>query len=120
MFDFRVLWPVLAFWPVLSMADMYSCMDANGVVAYSASPPQGPCYAWVKTKRRASNSPADFPRVDPATQRVRDNDRRRILEMELAEENRLLADAQRNGVPDLIEHHGRNVAALQKEISYAR
>jgi chromosome segregation ATPase len=38
--------------------------------------------------------PPDFPRVDNATQRARDDTRRKILDDELAAEDKLLADAQ--------------------------
>ena len=83
--------------------------------------------------------PANFPRVDPETQRVRDDTRRRILENELSAEEKSLADARaklaeqesiRNGdernyqkvldrlqpYQETVERHERNVMALQQEL----
>lgn len=104
-------------------AEIFACRDAAGVVSYSLTTPAGPCYDKVGRRggeRVAASSPADFPRVDAATQRSRDNDRRRILEAELAEESRLQADAQRTGRVELVAHHGRNIAMIQKELAYAK
>ena len=51
----------------------------------------------------ASASPAGFPKVDNATQRARDSDRRRILEDELHDKEARLAELKReynNGEPE--------------------
>lgn len=92
---------------------------------------------------RVSVSPASFPRVDRETQRVRDSDRRRILEDELrAEEERLarLKAEYNNGEPErrgdernfalyrdrvqrLQEDIGRsetNVSSLRRELALLR
>jgi hypothetical protein len=84
--------------------------------------------------------PADFPRVDPETQRLRDETRRKILENELQAEEKSLADAKaklaeqesvRNGdernyqkvvdrlmpYQETVDRHERNVMALQKELT---
>lgn len=84
--------------------------------------------------------PANFPRVDPATQRLRDETRRKILENELQAEEKSLADAKaklaeqesiRNGdernyqkvvdrlmpYQETVDRHERNVMALQKELT---
>ena len=84
--------------------------------------------------------PADFPRVDPETQRRRDETRRKILENELQAEQKSLADAKvklaeqesiRNGdernyqkvvdrlmpYQETVDRHERNVMALQKELT---
>jgi len=83
--------------------------------------------------------PANFPRVDPETQRLRDDTRRMILESELSAEEKSLAAAReklaeqqsvRNGdernyqkvlerlqpYQETVERHERNVMALQQEI----
>lgn len=60
-----------------------------------------------------AQSPA-FPSVDTATQVGRDTERRRILQDELATEERALAGAQN---PDDAARHKANVAALQSELS---
>ena len=44
---------------------------------------------------KAAPAPANFPSVDASTQRARDGDRRKILEQELGNEERMLADARR-------------------------
>jgi hypothetical protein len=84
--------------------------------------------------------PANFPRVDPETQRLRDETRRKILENELQAEEKSLADAKaklaeqesvRNGdernyqkvvdrlmpYQETVDRHERNVMALQKELT---
>ncbi len=88
-------------------------------------------------------SPASFPKVDKDTQKARDDGRRKILEDELAAENRSLDEAKaklaeqesvRNGdeknyqkvldrlkpYQDTVDRHERNIAALQREISNLR
>ncbi len=88
---------------------------------------------------QSSARPANFPRVDPETQRLRDDTRRQILEDELNAEVKSLAHARaqlaeqeavRNGnernyqkvldrlqpYQETVERHERNVMALQKEL----
>ena len=55
------------------------------------------------TAPKPAASPDGFPKVDPATQRTRDSDRRRILEDELKKEETRLAAIQKeynNGEPE--------------------
>jgi hypothetical protein len=84
-----------------------------------------------------------FPKVDPNTQKSRDENRRRILEEELATEEKSLADAKaklseqeavRFGdeknyqrvldrlkpYQEAVERHERNIAALRKELANIR
>ena len=52
---------------------------------------------------RSATAPEAFPKVDPATQRVRDTDRRRILDDELKKEEARLAELRKefnNGEPE--------------------
>ncbi len=88
----------------------------------------------------AAASPSDFPKVPRETQKARDDSRKKILEDELAAEEKSLADARaklseeesvRFGdeknyqrvldrlkpYQDDVERHERNVAALQKELA---
>jgi hypothetical protein len=88
---------------------------------------------------RPTARPANFPRVDPETQRLRDDTRRMILENELSAETKSLAAAReklaeqesvRNGnernyqkvldrlqpYQETVERHERNVMALQQEL----
>jgi hypothetical protein len=81
--------------------------------------------------------PADFPRVDAKTQKKRDVARRDILERELQEERKALADAARKlgqikqgpvaaGAPAIVREyeerirtHKANIANLEKELAKA-
>jgi hypothetical protein len=96
-------------------AEPWLCTDRDGVRTYSYEPesakrkncvhkPIPSSNVWRKTPRIAreeSKSP-EFPTVDARTQKHRDADRRRILERELAEEKKALADAMKQ-----LEEHKR-------------
>ncbi len=71
-------------------ADGNACRRVDGVIATipSTDLPRG---SIPRPGARASISPASFPRVDASTQRLRDGDRRRILEDELRSEEERLA-----------------------------
>jgi hypothetical protein len=122
-------------------ADIYKCVDRAGHATYSNVQARG-CTRIVASPREPAppaarqvvpgakpGTPADFPRVDPATQRVRDDDRRRILDTELASEGRALEEARRHlsevqasGVNPTqararVTLHERNIEALRKEIA---
>lgn len=95
-------------------ADIYKCTDGDGRVTYSnvqgksctrlisandaetkantMSPPP----PSNRKSATANPTPANFPRVDGNTQRSRDDDRRRILENELAAEQKGLEDAKKS------------------------
>lgn len=74
-----------------------------------------------KPQRQAMATPTNFPSVDKDTQRRRDDARRRILEQELAEEQRLLSEAQSNAQGKFGDHavelHQENIENLRKEIA---
>ena len=92
---------------------LYECVDASGNKQFTNIPanpkackvlniptaPQGPAPAAPGTPREARPqkvpTPSSFPRVDRALQQERDNDRRRILENELGNEEKLLAQAKK-------------------------
>ena len=93
---------------------------------------------------KSASTPASFPRVEAATQRSRDEMRRKVLEDELASEEKLLGearDAYGNGAPapladektdaeryrqriarlrQVVQVHERNVEALRKELATTR
>jgi hypothetical protein len=93
---------------------------------------------------RAAPSPSGFPRVDPDTQKGRDDVRRKVLADELAAEEKLLAEsraAYADGAPvplpeeradaekyrariarlrQAVGLHERNIEALRKELAAAR
>lgn len=97
-------------------ADIWECLDESGnkrftnikaeakgckllVVAPTntiASPrPPSKGAAGEPSKGATGSTPANFPKVDSDTQKQRDNDRRRILDQELANEQKLLDQARK-------------------------
>ena len=130
-------------------------IDADGNVVYSnVAPGKGlrklSCEIADDGPRRpsgtarASTTPSTFPRVEPETQKSRDDKRRKVLDDELVSEQKLLGearDAYDNGAPpplagekadaekyrqriarlrQTVQVHERNVEALRKEISTIR
>ena len=134
--------------PVVVEGTTYKCYTASGAFSYfnvpDASPRDGePASRRVPAPANTSTGappPSGFPRVDPATQRSRDDLRRKVLGDELATEERLLAEARTaygNGAPaplpeeqanadkyrariarlrQQVELHERNIEALRKEL----
>ncbi|MDQ8022852.1 MAG: DUF4124 domain-containing protein [Moraxellaceae bacterium] len=141
-----------------AQADIYKCTDDAGHVTYTNDKPgpgQKNCtlmsreqsVSTVTMPKRApaasTPTPATFPKVDGDTQRARDNDRRKILETELGNEEKLLEEAKkalaeqesiRNGdeknyqrvldrlqpFKDKVALHERNTEAIRKEIANLR
>lgn len=143
-----------------AQADIYKCVDENGHTTYTnekAGTQARGCtlmsreqsVSTVPAPARKSNSgangttatstPSHFPKVDDSTQKTRDNDRRKILEQELANEEKLLdtakkdlaeQEAVRQGdeknyqkyldriqrYKDSVRLHERNIEAIRKEI----
>ena len=91
-----------------AQADVWKCVDAGGVVAYTNTRPTTRGCKLLSQDQPASNmaeprrhapaaataSPQNFPKVNGDTQRGRDQTRRQILEKELAEEQGQLEKAQ--------------------------
>ena len=87
-------------------ADIYKCVAADGHVMYSNVAEKNckrlnleplPASSSAPAARPAAKapSPADFPKVGENAQKSRDNDRRRILEGELAAERKNLEQAKK-------------------------
>jgi hypothetical protein len=87
-------------------ADIYECVDdagnrrftnikaeAKGCKLLSVAPPNS--VPPVPRPQAKGSTPPDFPKVDAPTQQRRDGERRRILEQELAAEEKLLDEARR-------------------------
>lgn len=150
--------PLLAV-PPLAGAEIYKCTGTDGHITYSnvqskncarltlepvqvSSPPAA--RAAPKTP-----TPANFPRVDESTQKARDTDRRRILETEIATEQKNLESAKKElaeqeaqvlpgerivggainqakvqerlqSHKDKVALHERNIEAIRKEIANLR
>lgn len=111
----------LMLWAGAASAQIYRCENADGVIEYSNAPASGrergckpvdlPAITTIpapKLPARAAAAPAPapsgaarapspegFPKVDGATQKARDSDRRRILEDELSKEESKLADLRK-------------------------
>ena len=150
---------------------LYECTDQNGGKRFTnidseakgcrvlnvgpintiAAPPPSAAVSKPQSKPAASGgtglkttaSPASFPKVDAQTQQQRDVSRRRILEQELATEQKLLEQAQRElaeqesvrngdernyqrvldrleGYQRRVKQHADNVANLKREMANLR
>lgn len=110
-------WAALAAVAPASAQDVFKCVDDKGNVTFAntgntkgcsrmnVEPVVIPKFVAPKgsTTASPSQSPSGFPRVDSATQKERDNDRRRILEDELRDKETRLAELKReynNGEPE--------------------
>jgi Domain of unknown function (DUF4124) len=137
--------------------DTFKCLDANGRATYTNMKEEITGKSCTVVMREisvvpaipvprpsaANPSPAGFPKVDTATQKNRDNARRRILDEELSGEEKALAQAkaeltEQEGIrtgdeknyqrvldrlqkyKDEIQRHQNNVEALRKELGNAK
>lgn len=123
---------------------VYKCVDAQGRVEFTDTNKRGckaldlPGYIPAPPQRSAPPpavrqgspapapaaipSPANFPRVDTSQQRVRDDDRREILNEELRAEEQKLAEQKRefnNGEPAR-NGNERNYAKYQERVGQMR
>jgi hypothetical protein len=125
---------------------VYKCVDKSGRVEFTdinkpgckaldlpgylpaprAPTPSGsaasPAVSMRQGAKPAPASPSGFPRVDNATQRARDDDRRDILNDELRAEEQKLADLKRtfnNGEPER-QGNEKNYAKYQERVAQMR
>ena len=108
-----------------------SCERLSGMPVTSVPQPRNLPRSAAEAPRTQA-SPANFPRVEADTQKLRDTDRRRILEEELrTEEEKLarlrgeerIADLAPERVQRLRDDIGRsqnNLAALKRELAFLR
>ena len=124
----------------------YRCVTESGAFSYfnvpGAAETRGPDVG--STKATTTPTPPGFQRVDPATQKGRDDVRRKVLGEELATEEQLLVEsraAYANGAPvplpeeqanadkyreriarlrQAAQLHERNIEALKKELGSTR
>uniref|UniRef100_A0A8W7P2P3 GS catalytic domain-containing protein n=1 Tax=Anopheles coluzzii TaxID=1518534 RepID=A0A8W7P2P3_ANOCL len=147
------------YYSLLAQAEVYKYIDANGNVTFTNVPIKGAkpmhlaplsTYGTSSKSKPASSAggkpastPDGYPNVDNGTQNKRDQGRRKILESELANEQKALADAQkaytdgaatRNGdetrnyqkyldrvqkLKDAVTERQKNVDALRRELGQA-
>jgi hypothetical protein len=132
--------------PVSAQSVVYRCVDKEGRVLYTdtnagnckvvdaivsgaistPAPTRAPAAGMRQGASRppatASSAPAAFPRVDNATQRARDDDRRAILDEELRAEEKKLGELKRefnNGEPER-QGNERNYAKYQERVAQMR
>jgi len=141
-------------WPAYAQ-DIYKC-DVDGRTTYSNVPTTkcrklvlDPVNLAPAPKAARTPTPGNFPKVDDQTQKSRDGDRRRILETELAAEQKnaeqakkALAEQEATVLPnermqgggisggkveerlqpykDKVALHERNIEAVSKEIANLR
>lgn len=157
----RLIFPLLLLLACPAEAKIYLYVDADGRKGATDRRGAVPAGARVTavidgggdagegTTRKPSGggartpTPANFPRIDDATQKKRDNVRRTVLEEELASEQKNLEEAKRQlaqGEKPLagenaaspayqarvkqlrgaVERHQGNIAAIQKELGTVR
>jgi len=100
-----VLMVFLTFVAPVLRAEIYKCVEPNGNSLYTSDKAQAKAKGCKSMnlvpntvsspKPPATGAPAKFPSVDAQTQKQRDTDRRRILEEELAGEQKLLEEAKK-------------------------
>ncbi len=116
-----------------AQAEVYLCVDENGNKEYKNTGATKGCKkvelpgittipAPVRKpgpmQSAEAKSPSDFPKVDRDTQKNRDTDRRKILQDEMASEEKKLADLKKeykNGEPDR-NGNERNFAKYQERV----
>ena len=130
--------------PVFVAGEMYRCATRSGASSYFNVPgavaPSGASSTQAMRSSTAA-TPAGFPRVDPGTQKGRDDVRRKVLSEELAAEEKLLAETRAlyaDGAPaplpeeradaekyrvrigrlrQTVNVHEKNIEALRKELA---
>ena len=99
-----VLLAMLAIPP--AWADIWECVDASGFKVFTNIKSQAKgcrlldvqasnTVSGGKSAAKTAESPMNFPRVDGETQKSRDSERRRILDQELGNEQKLLDQAKK-------------------------
>lgn len=108
----------------LAQAEVYKYIDANGNVTFTNVPIKGakpmhlePLSTYgssSKTRNKPASTPDGYPSVDNGTQSKRDEGRRKILENELANEQKALADAKKAYTDGAATRNGDETRNYQK------
>jgi hypothetical protein len=104
---------------------MYRCQTQSGTAFFNV-PGMVPSQTAPRTTGKgaaATPTPAGFPRVDTATQKGRDDVRRKVLSDELTSEERLLAEARTayaDGAPAPLPEERADAAKYQQRIARLR
>lgn len=111
--------------PIVISGTMYRCTTESGAFSYFNVPGAQPADPGDGGGRRnaAAPTPAGFPRVDPATQKGRDDLRRKVLGDELATEEKLLAEARvayADGAPPALPEERANIDKYRERIARLR
>ena len=109
-------------------SDMWKCMTSSGVQAFfnvpdTAPEPSAPAQRGNASRSVAVPSPAGFPKVDAGTQKARDDLRRKVLQDELASEEKLLAESRRvwgDGSPQPLPEERANAQAYADRVARLR
>jgi hypothetical protein len=132
--------------PVYVAGEMYRCATQSGASSYfnvpgGGGPASGSSSSTQAIRSSKAATPSGFPRVDPDTQKGRDDVRRKVLSDELAAEEKLLAETRAlyaEGAPvplpeertdaekyrvriarlrQSVTVHEKNIEALRKELA---
>jgi hypothetical protein len=112
--------------PVYIAGETYRCMNESGFMAYfnvPGGPAAVPPDTTPRTKSVAAPTPPGFPKVDPATQKSRDDVRRKVLGDELETEEKLLTEARAayaDGAPAALPEERANVEKYRERIAKLR
>jgi len=113
--------------PVYVTGEMYKCATQSGASSYfnvpgaGGSPLPGSTGQPVRSAKAAT--PAGFPRVDPDTQKGRDDVRRKVLSDELAAEEKMLAESRArysDGAPPPLPEEKADAEKYRARISQLR
>jgi hypothetical protein len=111
--------------PIVISGTMYRCLTESGAYSYFNVPGATIADPQDNSARKsvAVPTPPGFPKVDPATQKGRDDVRRKVLGDELATEEKLLADARvayADGAPVALPEEKANVEKYRERIAKLR
>jgi len=112
--------------PIVISGTMYRCLTQSAAYSYfnvPGAPVADPPDSNGSRKTATTPTPAGFPKIDSATQKGRDDVRRKVLGDELATEEKLLAEARTayaEGAPTALPEERANVEKYRDRIAKLR